>query len=67
MGHWMAHELGHPEKNSADESDAEKAAAEYRRGLKTYADKQPKGKIDSYRDSFIAVRGHLRVPSGVLQ
>lgn len=35
LGHWMAHELGHLEKNSADENVAEKAAAQYRRRLKS--------------------------------
>jgi hypothetical protein len=33
MGHWMAHELGHLERNNADENEAEKSAATYRRRL----------------------------------
>jgi len=33
LGHWMAHELGHLERNNADENEAEKAAATYRRRL----------------------------------
>jgi hypothetical protein len=33
MGHWMAHELGHLEKNNANENEAEKSAATYRRRL----------------------------------
>lgn len=37
LGHWMAHELGHLEKNNADENEAEKAAAQYRRRLKAHA------------------------------
>jgi hypothetical protein len=41
MGHWMAHELGHLERNSADENDAERAAAEYRRRLKELARREP--------------------------
>ena len=35
MGHWIAHELGHLATNSVREEDAEKAAAEYRRRLKS--------------------------------
>jgi hypothetical protein len=34
LGHWMAHELGHLEANNADENEAEKKAAKYRRRLK---------------------------------
>jgi hypothetical protein len=37
LGYWMAHELGHLERNNADEKEAEKAAAQYRRRLKAYA------------------------------
>lgn len=37
LGHWMAHELGHLERNSADENEAEKAAAEYRKRLRAHA------------------------------
>lgn len=33
LQYWMAHELGHLAKNSADESDAEKAATGYRKQL----------------------------------
>jgi hypothetical protein len=33
LRHWMAHELGHLEKNNADEKEAEKSAATYRRRL----------------------------------
>jgi hypothetical protein len=33
LGHWMAHELGHLERNNADENEAEKCAATYRRRL----------------------------------
>ena len=33
LGHWIAHELGHLERNNADENEAEKAAAMYRRRL----------------------------------
>lgn len=33
LGHWMAHELGHLERNNADENQAEKSAATYRRRL----------------------------------
>jgi hypothetical protein len=36
LGHWMAHELGHLEKNSPDENEAEKAALQYRRRLKSH-------------------------------
>lgn len=36
LGYWMAHELGHLERNNADEKEAEKAAAQYRRRLKAY-------------------------------
>ena len=36
LGHWMAHELGHLERNNADENEAEKVAAEYRRRLKCH-------------------------------
>lgn len=34
LGYWVAHELGHLAANSASESDADKAAALYRRRLK---------------------------------
>jgi hypothetical protein len=34
LGYWVAHELGHLAANSASESDADKAAASYRRRLK---------------------------------
>jgi hypothetical protein len=34
LGYWMAHELGHLATNSASESDADKAACEYRKRLK---------------------------------
>jgi hypothetical protein len=34
LGYWVAHELGHLATNSASESDADKAAAPYRRHLK---------------------------------
>ena len=33
LGYWMAHELGHLKSNSTKESDAEKAAREFRRRL----------------------------------
>lgn len=33
LGYWMAHELGHLERNNADENEAEKSAATYRRRL----------------------------------
>lgn len=33
LGHWMAHELGHLERNNADEREAEKAAGTYRKRL----------------------------------
>ena len=33
LGHWIAHELGHLERNNANENEAEKAAATYRRRL----------------------------------
>jgi len=33
LRHWIAHELGHLERNNADENEAEKAAATYRRRL----------------------------------
>ena len=36
LGYWMAHELGHLEKNNADEKQAEKAAAKYRRRIKQH-------------------------------
>lgn len=42
LGHWMAHELGHLERNSADENDAEKAGAEYRRRLKAARQQDPR-------------------------
>jgi hypothetical protein len=34
LGHWVAHELGHLATNSASESDADKAARNYRKRLK---------------------------------
>jgi len=34
LGYWVAHELGHLVANSASESDANKAAREYRKRLK---------------------------------
>jgi hypothetical protein len=34
LGYWVAHELGHLGANSASESDADKAAREYRKRLK---------------------------------
>ena len=34
LGYWLAHELGHLATNSANESDANKAAREYRKRLK---------------------------------
>src|SRR2546421_7261744 len=34
LGYWMAHELGHLVTNSSKESDADKAAREYRKRLK---------------------------------
>ena len=34
LGYWLAHELGHLTVNSASESEADKAAREYRRRLK---------------------------------
>ena len=34
LGFWAAHELGHLAANSASESDADKAAREYRKRLK---------------------------------
>ena len=34
LGYWVAHELGHLAANSARESDADKAAREYRKRLK---------------------------------
>jgi hypothetical protein len=33
LGYWLAHELGHLAANSASESDADKAAREYRKRL----------------------------------
>lgn len=33
LGHWLAHELGHLERNNADENQAEKSAATYRNRL----------------------------------
>jgi hypothetical protein len=33
LGYWVAHELGHLAANSASESDADKAAREYRKRL----------------------------------
>jgi hypothetical protein len=33
LGYWMAHELGHLKTNSAKESDAERAAGEFRKRL----------------------------------
>ena len=37
LGYWVAHELGHLAANSASESDADKAAREYRKRLKGHA------------------------------
>ncbi len=34
LGYWVAHELGHLATNSASESDADRAAREYRKRLK---------------------------------
>ena len=34
LGYWVAHELGHLAANSASESDADRAAREYRKRLK---------------------------------
>jgi hypothetical protein len=34
LGYWVAHELGHLAANSASESDADKAARQYRKRLK---------------------------------
>jgi hypothetical protein len=34
LGYWVAHELGHLAANSASESDADRAAREYRKHLK---------------------------------
>jgi hypothetical protein len=34
LGYWVAHELGHLAANSTSESDADKAAREYRKRLK---------------------------------
>jgi hypothetical protein len=34
LGYWLAHELGHLAANSTSESDADKAAREYRKRLK---------------------------------
>ena len=34
LGYWVAHELGHLAANSASESDADKAARDYRKHLK---------------------------------
>jgi hypothetical protein len=34
LGYWVAHELGHLASNSTSESDADKAAREYRKRLK---------------------------------
>jgi hypothetical protein len=34
LGYWVAHELGHLASNSASESEADKAAREYRKRLK---------------------------------
>jgi hypothetical protein len=34
LGYWMAHELGHLKTNSAKESDAERAAREFRKRLR---------------------------------
>lgn len=33
LGHWIAHELGHLKTNSASESDAERAARDFRKRL----------------------------------
>jgi len=34
LGYWLAHELGHLAANSASESDANKAARDYRKRLR---------------------------------
>jgi len=39
--HCLAHELGHLERNSVSESDAEKTAARYRRNLRDAAHSRP--------------------------
>jgi len=36
LGYWIAHELGHLATNSTREEDAERAAREFRRRLKTF-------------------------------
>lgn len=36
LGHWIEHELGHLEQNNADENQAEKAAAKYRRRIEQH-------------------------------
>jgi hypothetical protein len=41
LGYWLAHELGHLAANSAGESDADKAAREYRKRLKDAKKKGP--------------------------
>lgn len=38
LGYWMAHELGHLKTNSAKESDAERAAREFRKRLSGIVD-----------------------------
>ena len=37
LGYWVAHELGHLATNSTSESDADKAAREYRKRLRLHA------------------------------
>jgi len=41
LGYWLAHELGHLATNSASESDADKAAREYRKRLKDARKREP--------------------------
>lgn len=45
LGYWMAHELGHLATNSVREADAERAASEYRKRLRTW-------RYELARDSF---------------
>lgn len=41
LGHWLAHELGHLERDNADEREAEKAAETYRKRLASARQAQP--------------------------
>jgi hypothetical protein len=41
LGYWVAHELGHLAANNASESDADKAAREYRKRLKDARKREP--------------------------